>query len=52
MPLLVRAWDMIIELVPTAFVPHHPLLAGLTDRLARAGWPESAHPPSAEGRRA
>jgi len=33
MPLLVRAWDMIIELVPTAFVPHHPLLAGLTDRL-------------------
>jgi polyhydroxyalkanoate synthase subunit PhaC len=22
------------------------------DRLARAGWPESPHPPSAEGRRA
>jgi hypothetical protein len=53
MPLLVRAWDMIIELVfKRPFVPHHPLIAGLTDRLARAGWPESAHPPSAEGRRA
>ena len=52
LPLLMRAWDMIIELVQRPFVRHHPLIAGLTDRLARAGWPESAHPPPAEGRRA
>jgi hypothetical protein len=37
LPLLVRALDMIIELVQRPFVRHHPLIAGLTDRLARAG---------------